>query len=205
MCSIRGGGGGVWKQQGLHSSPNPARSQATLTKSHRGGFEHNPAWNVMRAAGVFSSWHGWAFRVSCGSYIQSKQRRETAAIPSLTFVKGFCFLRWQPCKSSPIAQGCVHMRVALPITRGKKGEDGSSADNFLCKWLKRFLTKHYDLLRVDPKILLGLQSYEPACKSFLLQGTADIPQNKPQTVFLFVMWSKWEVVQMVKPKRSLVH
>lgn len=52
--------------------------------------------------------------------------------------------------------------------------------------LKSFVTKHYDLLGVDPRILLGHQIHEVACHSFLFQGTADVPQSKPQTAYLFV-------------------
>lgn len=67
-----------------------------------------------------------------------------------------------------------------------KGEDTSPFDNFLSNGLKSSLTKHYELLGVDPRTLLGLQIHEVACNSFLFQGTADIPQSKPQTAYLFV-------------------
>lgn len=73
------------------------------------------------------------------------------------------------------------------------GEDTSPFDNFLSNGLKSSLTKHYELLGVDPRTLLGLQIHEVACNSFLFQGTADIPQSKPQTAYLFVTWQngKW--------------
>lgn len=67
----------------IHLPTLPGTKQLWPNHTGEGLSIHSPAWKVMRAAGAFSSWHGWAFRVS----VAHTYRVDRGEKPQL-------FLRW---------------------------------------------------------------------------------------------------------------